>query len=99
MNKNYESGRRLEYEIMKRWEERGYSVARSAGSHGIWDVCAVRWDRSVELIQCKVTKERRVAENMVRDFKSNPPLTPSKYFHQSLVVKIKGTRDLLIATV
>ena len=99
MNKNYLSGRRLEYEIMKKWEEKGYSVVRSAGSHGIWDVCAVRWDRPVELIQCKVTKDKRVAEAMIRMFKSSSPLLPSRYFHQTLLVKVKGTKEPLSATI
>lgn len=51
-NKNYLKGRRKEYEVMKALKAEGYAVVRSAGSHGIWDICAVRKEH-VLLLQVK----------------------------------------------
>jgi hypothetical protein len=99
MNKNYQAGRRAEYECMKRWRAKDYIAVRSAGSHGPWDVCAVRWDRPTELIQCKVTESETVAKGLLKAFKTLPPFTPSRYFHQVLEVKVKGSKEVMSVTV
>lgn len=39
-NKNYLSGRRLEYEVMKLYKKAGCDATRTAGSHGWVDVVA-----------------------------------------------------------
>lgn len=55
-NKNYINGRNFEYKVKKIWEDQGYYVIRSAGSHGIADLVALDFDgqyTSVVLIQCK----------------------------------------------
>ena len=52
VNKNYRAGRRFEYEVKKYFEKLGYTVFRTAGSHGIADVIAVKDDDTL-LIQCK----------------------------------------------
>jgi hypothetical protein len=54
---NYETGRRYEYRTMRRLEAEGYSCHRTAGSHGVWDVCAVRKDH-VRFIQVKAGSAR-----------------------------------------
>jgi len=36
MSKQYIKGRRFEYRVKKYFEEKGYYVIRSAGSHGIF---------------------------------------------------------------
>ena len=54
----YRLGRRLEYRIKKLLEEFGYEVIRSAGSHGRWDLVAVK-DKIVRLIQVKKGKIQR----------------------------------------
>jgi len=54
----YRLGRRLEYRIKKLLEEHGYEVIRSAGSHGRWDLVAVK-DGIVRLIQVKRGKFQR----------------------------------------
>ena len=48
----YARGRRKEWDFADRLRQQGMTVVRSAGSHGLWDLCAVdRFD--VILIQVK----------------------------------------------
>ncbi|RKX60270.1 MAG: hypothetical protein DRP29_03015 [Thermodesulfobacteriota bacterium] len=54
----YRLGRKLEYRIKKLLEEHGYEVIRSAGSHGRWDLVAIK-DRIVRLIQVKKGKVQK----------------------------------------
>lgn len=98
-NKNYLSGRRFEYARKREWEKKGYQVTRAAGSHSSWDLIAVASERPVELIQTKKTKSVAHAKKLLADFKAKPPLTPSKYFHQVLEVRVTGQRDVESATV
>jgi hypothetical protein len=94
-NKNYQAGRRLEWERKKHWEKQGYKVVRSAGSHGIWDLCAVKsGDYPVTLIQCKVVETDSAAKLLLKKFKDNPPLFPSRFYHLALEVKVKGKTDI-----
>ena len=51
----YHRGRRKEWDACKRLKEQGYEVVRSAGSHGLWDVCAVGYG-FVFLVQVKYGK-------------------------------------------
>lgn len=84
---------------MARWRECGYSTARSSGSHGIWDVCAVKNNRPVELIQCKVVQNEAAAKRLIKAFTMVPPFEPSECYHQVLEVKIKGSTDIMSVTV
>ena len=59
----YRLGRRLEYRIKKLLEEHGYEVIRSAGSHGRWDLVAVK-DKIVRLIQ---VKKGKVQKHKIKD--------------------------------
>lgn len=86
MNKNYIAGRNFEYARAKAWRAKGYTVVRSAGSHGVWDLCAVRADYPVELIQCKKLEGERQAYMLIRKFKQDPPLAPSKRYHLTIEV-------------
>ena len=54
-NKNYIKGRRKEYQITKRFKEKGYQIAqRSAGSHSPIDVFAIKKEtKTIKLIQAK----------------------------------------------
>ena len=54
----YRIGRRVEYRIKKLLEEHGYQVIRSAGSHGQWDLIAIKAGH-VRLIQVKKGKVQR----------------------------------------
>lgn len=54
VNKNYVSGRAKEYRIKKQFEDKGYIVLRTAGSHGFADLIAIHPNqRLVKFIQCK----------------------------------------------
>ncbi len=50
---SYKKGRNFEYAVKSFIEEMGYIVFRSAGSHGLWDLIAVRGEE-VLLVQCKL---------------------------------------------
>lgn len=98
-NKQYIAGRALEYAVMDYWRKQGYTVVRSAGSHGEWDVMAVKEDRPVDLIQCKRVDTAAAEKRMIASFKSNPPLTPSNHYHFVLVTKVKGKKEFTTTTV
>jgi Holliday junction resolvase len=100
-NRNYERGVRWERELKAKWEEKGYTVVRTAGSHGPWDLVAIHPERPVELIQCKVLKYggSKQAYMMIRKFKQDPPLAPSKFYHQTMAVKAMGDNSITEGTV
>jgi hypothetical protein len=89
-NRNYEAGRRLEYEIVADWRKKGYEVARSAGSHGEWDIFAWNPARKPEFIQCKRVSDEASARRLIKAFREET--TPSKFYHQVMVVKVKGSK-------
>ncbi len=96
-NKNYLSGRRFEYATMERWKTKGYACARTAGSHGFFDVIAVRLDRKPELIQCKVVEADSTSKRLLKSFKEST--IPSSFYHQVLEVKVKGSTTIQSVTV
>jgi hypothetical protein len=96
-NKKYLSGRRLEYESMRRWETKEYHCMRTAGSHGQFDVIAIRWERKPEFIQCKRVSTVSQANRLLKSFKE--VTIPSLYYHQVMEVKVKGSKEILTVTV
>jgi hypothetical protein len=55
-NKNYQRGRRLEWQVKKDLEQEGWHVMRTAGSHGAYDIVAIREKNGfteIKFIQCK----------------------------------------------
>lgn len=52
MVQTYKKGYRFELEVKKQWEQRGYCVVRSSGSHTPVDLVAMK-DKLVVQIQCK----------------------------------------------
>jgi Holliday junction resolvase len=63
-NSNYVAGRAFEYQIVKLFKENGYEATRTAGSHGTWDIIALKRTPTKEyevrllvLAQCK-TRQR-----------------------------------------
>ena len=96
-NKNYVNGRALEYQIMEEWREKGYEVIRASGSHGLYDVVAFRSDRPVEFIQAKRVEDESTANRLLKSFTDTT--APSKYFHQTIAVKIKGTKQPITRTI
>lgn len=100
-NKNYEKGRRFEYERAKHYREvRKCEVMRTAGSHGAFDLIVVTPRGQVEFIQCKVVADNATAERLIEAFKANPPFGHKYHadYHQVLEVKVlnKGIRDTIV---
>ena len=91
-NKNYLAGRRFEYERKKAWETTGYTVLRTAGSHGFADLVAVRSGGHVTFIQCKIVSTMAELERLIVDFRNNPPLQPSKFYHLCIELRLRGSR-------
>jgi Holliday junction resolvase len=53
-NKNYLSGRRKEYKVMKEFKAHEMIALRSAGSHSPIDVVGINWkSKIIYLVQCK----------------------------------------------
>lgn len=96
-NKNYQAGRRLEYECMKRYEADTWTTMRTAGSHGLYDVIAVRWDRKPIFIQCKRVGTEAAGKRLLKSFKETT--MPSSFYHQVMEVKVKGSSDIMSVTV
>jgi len=54
---------------MKKYKEDGWIVARTAGSHGIFDVVAINpIEKCIRFIQVKPTKSVKSWENKLKDF-------------------------------
>ena len=52
----YTRGRAKEYDVLRRLRLKHWEVARTAGSHGLFDVVAIKLGQPVKLIQVKYTK-------------------------------------------
>lgn len=52
-NKNYQRGRAKEYKIGSILRKAGFTVLRTAGSHGFADLIAIRSDGLIRFIQVK----------------------------------------------
>ena len=50
---NYSRGRSKEYELKRQLEEDGYTVLRTAGSHGAFDLICYKQDTEVSFYQVK----------------------------------------------
>lgn len=99
-NKNYQRGRRFEWEVKKDLESQGWIVVRTAGSHGLWDIIAFRdigGEIRARLIQCKVVQLKGSGaqiERLKKEFKANKVFPHYKgQFNQLLAVKIAGTKQ------
>lgn len=95
-NRNYQAGRDLEWAVAKqRRTLYGADTARSAGSHGKWDLTVVWPLGTVELIQCKLVATQAEADRLKKRWKEEPPLGHRKEarYHQVLVVKMKGKSE------
>lgn len=99
-NSNYIKGRRFEYERMKHWKELGYDVVRTAGSHGPWDLVVVDSKRGiVTLIQCKVVEDNATARRLLENHRQSPLHLPMQKVHQTLEVKVKGSKEIHSVTI
>lgn len=98
-NNNYASGVRLERKIVHELRRSGYAASRTAGSHGLYDVYGLKAEWPVICVQCKRVESVADAKRLIEKFKENPPLAPSKYFHQVLEVAVKGQSARLTVTI
>ena len=98
-NLRYRAGARLEYGRRKHWMKRGFTaMSRSAGSHGIWDLCGVRLEdpnHPVLFIQCKRVNTIQEAKTLVNKFRANPPMPKSPHWLMVLEVQVKRSREVL----
>lgn len=97
-NLNYRAGMRVEYGRRKHWIKRGFEVVRSAGSHGIWDLCGVRVEdpqHPVQFIQCKRVETTQQAKAMIKKFQKAPPLKPSPHYTMNLEIQVKGSKEVI----
>ena len=65
-NKNYQKGIKKEYKIKKQFEMKGYTVLRTAGSHGFADLIAIKWLK-IRFIQCKPDNFSKREEKKLMD--------------------------------
>ena len=100
MNRHYLAGRRWEYEICKRLKNDGWSVVRSAGSKGLWDVTGLRDDKglledgvAVILIQAKRGASRWQDANWAR-LKAKARRLPDFVLVQAWVKRPDGTEEI-----
>lgn len=98
-NRNYIKGRTYEYKLCAELRKAGYAVMRASGSHGAFDLVGVKHGAPVELIQAKVTAKEGVGRKLIEDFKSNPPIIPDRFYHQTMRVYVTSTRETLEVTV
>lgn len=89
-NRNYVAGRKFEYETKKYHELLGYTVLRTAGSHGLFDLIALGKNKPVLLIQCKKVRTVKQADKLLSKWRKHPPLGGEYPVHQHLAVKVKG---------
>lgn len=89
---NYKRGVRKERQLIKELETAGYAAMRTAGSHGLFDVIAIRPPSIVRLIQVKrgktesaVRRDCELAEEQLREH----GLTSSG----SITVELRGWLD------
>ena len=77
---NYKRGAQKEYDICKIMREAGYNAQRSAGSHGVWDVCCIG-PNGVRFIQVKRSKKEWKAdyESAKHELQQMPRLTGGCY--------------------
>lgn len=79
VNKNYIAGRNFEYKVKKYYENQGFTVLRTSGSHGFADLIAVKnfeifvgkgyFIKTIEFIQCKNRKPTKKEIKELNEFK------------------------------
>lgn len=86
-NKNYQRGRRLEWQRRAYWQSVGMLVIRSAGSKSPFDLVLIDSGYTVVLLQCKRVKTMADANRLCRQFRKNPPLEIG-FYNQLLEVLV-----------
>lgn len=92
-NKNYLRGRRLEWQVKKDLEQDGWTVMRTAGSHGFADLIALKGD-TIRFIQCKTIATAKGSgariKSLKREVASETPQDGLAQVKHELIVKVKG---------
>lgn len=92
----YRRGVRLEYQARQALRQQGFQVARSAGSHGLWDLTAVASDPHIPvlLVQCKQVRTRAALERARDAYFGLAALPPSPHYCRVLCGRVRGSRHL-----
>ena len=92
-NPNYQRGVRWERKVKKLYEDLGWTVLRTAGSHGFFDLIAFPSICIPTCIQCKCLKNGTEddAHRVAKTFCENPPLPRSAFFRQ--VIEVYAMKD------
>lgn len=105
-NKNYLRGRRFEWEVKKQLEQSGYSVMRTAGSHGFADIIAIRHANGqthIRFIQCKVVKRitTAICNKLLKEleFPIEHYENDDIIIHTELFIKQQGTKGYEVYSV
>ncbi len=76
-NKSYNRGVAFERSVIKKLEEKGYTAARTAGSHGSLDIWAMN-KIYINLIQCKTTLKVPTIKMYIEDLRDiSKVITPN----------------------
>lgn len=93
-NSRYVAGVAYERRCKKKWEEAGWHVTRSAGSHGAYDLIAVHeGNGAVILAQCKVLETMAQAKRLVRDWV--PALKSNDNYLQLLTIWVREEKTVV----
>ncbi len=95
-NRSYRRGRAFEYQRKVAWESAGYTVLRTSGSHGPFDLVAIptKPNRPIMLIQCKRVATAAQATRLGVAFRQAPPAPPSEGYWQILELGVRRPRTL-----
>lgn len=95
-NKSYQRGSNFERQVQHKLEEQGYYVMRSAGSHTVVDVMAIKED-SILLIQCKTSNVENIPDlkQLLKSFESNGDKTNIKLLEELITphIVVQGRMD------
>jgi Holliday junction resolvase-like predicted endonuclease len=91
MNKNYNRGRAFEYEIKAKYQKLGFSVLRTAGSKGEFDLIAYHPKELVQMIQCKRVKSLAEGGRIANAFRVTPHSWKNPPEHFDIVFEFYNT--------
>jgi hypothetical protein len=90
-NRNYINGRAYEYKAKQLLEAQGYTTIRTAGSHGPYDLLAMKSGEKVRCIQIKRTKAPGGSQRLLRAFqRAHPTPTVDQAYVEELWVWYAG---------
>lgn len=93
-NPRYTAGRAFEYKTKAHWEGLGYTVIRSAGSHGPFDLVAIPIKSHLKVvgIQCKRVQTLAEANRLTAQWPTFPSTAP---IIQCLTIYVVSTRETI----